>query len=574
MSDSPDNPPAGSAAETDTPEARSGQTGSGQPPDFASIIIQGGALQRIQAELAADTSAEIGGVLVGNAAPSTNFVLVTGSLPASRPLPTPGFEAVEALEADGVGDAGESAVGDAGGDDSGSDFSTAPVTFSLSAEVLEDLARQVATVYPGQRIVGWYHSHPGAGVFLAAHDVYIHTAFFAQPWQVNYVYDPVRHDGGFFGWSGRDLVRIPQWEVTSMSVATGAGLPVNEPALAAPAAAGGLAPTAGVARTSASGESPIGAGTSSLAASTAPRRRFSMAAIVGAVVVLLAVIIGLVVLLGGGDDKASGPTSPVNTVDNDAGNNQTTSSATTVPDQGSPMSSTSTSEPVVPQTNPPTNTETVVTDPPVLAFPATPTNVATPAARVGGDVAACTAGSDGSFTPTSNCFVPLNNGNVLVFNGGRLRCVDPSAAADLATDVESFTVGVVDDPLPLVADGDLTPTCIDLSYVRQILANGAQTLDGLCGSSGTQINDGTRRCFAHNATSGAVVAIVRGATDSTALEQSCTDGGDPVRAEIAWSSEVSTAWRLDSVVYRSATNDFVATASRRGVTATATLTCG
>ena len=42
--------------------------------------------------------------------------------------------------------------------------------------------------YPDERIVGWYHSHPGFGVFLSDHDTFIHKNFFSSPDQVAYVY--------------------------------------------------------------------------------------------------------------------------------------------------------------------------------------------------------------------------------------------------------------------------------------------------------------------------------------------------------------------------------------------------
>src|SRR5881296_2158734 len=33
-------------------------------------------------------------------------------------------------------------------------------------------------------LLGWYHSHPGQGGFLTAHDVETHEKFFTEPWQV------------------------------------------------------------------------------------------------------------------------------------------------------------------------------------------------------------------------------------------------------------------------------------------------------------------------------------------------------------------------------------------------------
>ena len=58
--------------------------------------------------------------------------------------------------------------------------------------------------YPEERIVGWYHSHPGFGVFLSDHDTFIHKNFFSSPGQVAWVFDPHSDEEGCFGWvSGR-----------------------------------------------------------------------------------------------------------------------------------------------------------------------------------------------------------------------------------------------------------------------------------------------------------------------------------------------------------------------------------
>jgi proteasome lid subunit RPN8/RPN11 len=67
--------------------------------------------------------------------------------------------------------------------------------------------------YPEQRIVGWYHSHPGFGVFLSDHDTFIHKNFFSSPLQVAWVYDPHSDEEGCFGWSGERLERLAEIQV-------------------------------------------------------------------------------------------------------------------------------------------------------------------------------------------------------------------------------------------------------------------------------------------------------------------------------------------------------------------------
>lgn len=50
----------------------------------------------------------------------------------------------------------------------------------------------------GQAIVGWYHSHPGFGVFLSKQDVFIQEFFFDGDGHVALVLDPVKHEVGVF----------------------------------------------------------------------------------------------------------------------------------------------------------------------------------------------------------------------------------------------------------------------------------------------------------------------------------------------------------------------------------------
>ena len=62
--------------------------------------------------------------------------------------------------------------------------------------------------YPSERIVGWYHSHPGFGVFLSDHDTFIHKNFFSSPGQVAWVFDPHSDEEGCFGWVDGRIERL------------------------------------------------------------------------------------------------------------------------------------------------------------------------------------------------------------------------------------------------------------------------------------------------------------------------------------------------------------------------------
>jgi proteasome lid subunit RPN8/RPN11 len=68
--------------------------------------------------------------------------------------------------------------------------------------------------YPDHRILGWYHSHPGFGIFLSDHDTFIHRNFFSDPHQIAWVCDPHSDEEGCFGWSGERIERLPRFTVT------------------------------------------------------------------------------------------------------------------------------------------------------------------------------------------------------------------------------------------------------------------------------------------------------------------------------------------------------------------------
>src|SRR6202011_685029 len=67
--------------------------------------------------------------------------------------------------------------------------------------------------YPAERIVGWYHSHPGFGIFLSDHDTFIHKNFFSSPGQVAWVFDPQSDEEGCFGWVGGRIERLTRIEI-------------------------------------------------------------------------------------------------------------------------------------------------------------------------------------------------------------------------------------------------------------------------------------------------------------------------------------------------------------------------
>jgi proteasome lid subunit RPN8/RPN11 len=115
---------------------------------------------------------EVGGVLVGWLGDGT-LPVVTGS--------------IAALEADGQ---------------------RASVTFTHDAWAT--IHATMEREFRGQQIVGWYHSHPGFGIFLSTYDRFIHDNFFSEQRQVAYVVDPQAGTEGVFGWRADELVLLSE----------------------------------------------------------------------------------------------------------------------------------------------------------------------------------------------------------------------------------------------------------------------------------------------------------------------------------------------------------------------------
>ncbi len=79
------------------------------------------------------------------------------------------------------------------------------VTFT--GEAWAEIHREIDQKHAGASVVGWYHSHPGFGVFLSDMDVFICRNFFEQPHMTALVVDPVAGDAGSFVWHEEELVR-------------------------------------------------------------------------------------------------------------------------------------------------------------------------------------------------------------------------------------------------------------------------------------------------------------------------------------------------------------------------------
>jgi len=67
--------------------------------------------------------------------------------------------------------------------------------FRFTSSSWETMRKQIREEHV---VIGWFHTHPGLGIFMSETDRRTQRHFFAQPWQVSLVVDPISGDYGFF----------------------------------------------------------------------------------------------------------------------------------------------------------------------------------------------------------------------------------------------------------------------------------------------------------------------------------------------------------------------------------------
>ena len=130
--------------------------------------LRGPVLDQVYAHVFSNADREVGGVLVGQTSPEHSVPRVTAAIAAAS--------------------AGEQRT-----------------TLTFTQDTWEHVHRVLERDHPGQQIVGWYHSHPGFGIFLSDDDMFIHRNFFSGASQIALVVDPLKGYEGVFGWQGGDI---------------------------------------------------------------------------------------------------------------------------------------------------------------------------------------------------------------------------------------------------------------------------------------------------------------------------------------------------------------------------------
>lgn len=151
--------------------------GRGYPAGLPAAFMETAVLTELKAYASTQLDYELGGVLVGSAGRSTRrlFVRIERFIPATK----------------GV---------------------SRRASFEFTNEAQQEIHEVMQAQYPSLQIVGWFHTHPGYGIFLSSADVFIDRNFFCEKYHVAMVLDPRREDVevGLFVWDrDGERVRVP-----------------------------------------------------------------------------------------------------------------------------------------------------------------------------------------------------------------------------------------------------------------------------------------------------------------------------------------------------------------------------
>jgi proteasome lid subunit RPN8/RPN11 len=140
------------------------------------IFVDMDVLADMEAHARTDTSVELGGVLLGGQyldEDGNPFVVVCDSLRAEH-------------------------------------YESSGGHFKFTHDTWTQISRQRDQFSEDLQMVGWYHTHPGLGVFLSSMDRFICDHFYNRPLDVALVIDPVRNDRGWFCWKRDGNEQLPR----------------------------------------------------------------------------------------------------------------------------------------------------------------------------------------------------------------------------------------------------------------------------------------------------------------------------------------------------------------------------
>jgi proteasome lid subunit RPN8/RPN11 len=150
------------------------------PAKRLAVFLAPALLQEILQFASSDMMNELGGVLVGKVGKASRrmFVEIKNFIPASKGI-------------------------------------SRRASFEFTNEAQQEIHEIMENKFPDQRILGWFHTHPGYGIFLSSADQFIDQNYFNEAFHIAIVIDPTRSEVefGVFVWDdSHNRVRVPFFE--------------------------------------------------------------------------------------------------------------------------------------------------------------------------------------------------------------------------------------------------------------------------------------------------------------------------------------------------------------------------
>ena len=150
------------------------------PAKTVAVFVASEILQNILRFASSDMMNELGGVLVGKVGKASRrmFVEIKDFIPASKGI-------------------------------------SRRASFEFTNEAQQEIHQIKEEKFPNQRILGWFHTHPGYGIFLSSADQFIDQNYFNEAFHIAIVIDPTKSEEelGVFVWDdSHNRIRVPFFE--------------------------------------------------------------------------------------------------------------------------------------------------------------------------------------------------------------------------------------------------------------------------------------------------------------------------------------------------------------------------
>lgn len=151
--------------------------GSDYPANLLVVAVLNAVASELRVYASSDLTYELGGVLVGRIGKSGKrmFVEITHFIPATKGI-------------------------------------SHRASFEFTNEAQQEIHRVMDSEHRDRKIVGWFHTHPGYGIFLSGADQFIDKHYFPEKYHVAMVLDPTKSgvEIGVFVWDkDQHRVRVP-----------------------------------------------------------------------------------------------------------------------------------------------------------------------------------------------------------------------------------------------------------------------------------------------------------------------------------------------------------------------------